>query len=75
MKARILGQNHEVINYEFNGDKRHIVEDIPITKNRAIVNMAVKHVGRSWEDVVNYLQENDIKVDDPLYNCIESMTY
>jgi hypothetical protein len=75
MSATILGQNHSVICYEVNGRKKYIIEDIPITKNRAIVNLAICAVGRLWEDVVNYLQENDIKVDDPLYNCIESMTY
>ena len=75
MPATIVGQNHSVITYELNGRKRHIVEDIPVTNNRAIVNLAVAEVGRVWEDVTNYLDSQGALPDPALENCIDSMTY
>ena len=81
MGAKIIGQNHDVITYEVNGRKRYIVEDIPVTANRRLVNSVVSIVGRKWEDVVNYLDELDSryghkpKMTPALENTIEHMTY
>ena len=75
MSAKIIGQNHTVVNYEVNGRTRHIVETIPLTNNRAIVNMAVLAVGRSWADVTNYLDRNGALPDQALERTIDSMTY
>lgn len=76
MKARIVGQNHNVIPYKVNGRIRHVVEDIPLTKNRKIVNFAVYKVGREWDKVYNFIDRR-YKGDIPpaLDKTINSMTY
>ena len=76
MKAKIVGQNHKVIPYEVNGRKRYVIEDIQQTARRVIVNKAVAVVGRKWEDVYNYLDEQaDIPMSSQLEKTIERMTY
>ncbi len=75
-KARILGQNHSVITYELNGRKRHIVEDIPQTNNRKMVNLAIRHVNsRDWAKVTNYIDSQGGLPDPAVERTIESMTY
>lgn len=76
MKAKIIGQNHTVTTYLFNGRKRHIVEDIPLTTNRRIVNDAVSVVGRAWSEVYNFIDERCMfKMPKSLERTIDSMTY
>jgi hypothetical protein len=81
MPAKIIGQNHKVTTYELNGRKRHIVENIPKTFNRLWVNRAVAAVGRNWNDVYNWLdneiQRNGGSWDDfpGLHTAVDNMTY
>ena len=75
MKAIIIGQNHTVTTYQVNGKKRYIIEDIPSTNNREIVNMAVSAVGRKWADVYNYLDKNGALPDSSIEKLIDQMTY
>ena len=75
MPATIIAQDHSVITYELNGYKKHIVESIPVTNNRAIVNLAVKEVGREWAAVTNYIDSQGGLPDPALERVIESMTY
>jgi hypothetical protein len=77
MKAKIIGQNHSIIPFEFNGRKRYIIEDIAVTTNRAIVNEAVEMTGsREWATVYNEIDKHyDIGGDRGLENAINGMTY
>ena len=76
MKAKIIGQNHKVITYLLNGRKRFIVDPIPITNNRRVVNNVVREVGRQWADVFNFVDSRttgDIPIG--LNKVIDDMTY
>ena len=76
VKAKIIGQNHKVTTYSLNGRKRHIVEKIPVTRNRRVVNNVVRVVGRAWEDVYNYIDERfESGINPALRKCIRQMTY
>ena len=60
MKAKIIGKRHDVITYEVNGRKRHIVEKVSLTKNRVIVNQAIKAVQSfQWEKVWNWIDTHN----------------
>ena len=77
MKAKVIGQNHSIIPYEVNGRKRYVIEDIPLTTNRAIVNEAVETIGsREWFLVYNEVDKHyDIDRFRGLENAINDMTY
>jgi hypothetical protein len=84
MSAKIIGQNHTVTPYLYNGRKRFIVEDVTVTNNRRVVNNVIREVGRKWEDVYNYIDSRrwtcGLEVDAPemppaLAREIERMTY
>ena len=75
MKAVITGQNHKVTTYEVNGRKRYIIEDIPLTVNRQIVNGAIEECNsRQWTTVYNHLDANHY-IDKALNRAIDNMTY
>jgi len=75
MRATIIGQNHKVTTYEVNGRKRYIIEDIPVTTNRMIVNVAIEECNsRQWATVYNHLDANHY-IDKALNRAIDSMTY
>jgi hypothetical protein len=74
--AKIIGQNHEIIPYLVNGKKRYVIEDIPVTRHRRVVNIAVQAVGRRWEDVYNFIDTRLVlPMDKRLETAINSMTY
>lgn len=55
MKARIVGQNHTVIAFEFNGRKRFIVDKKEVNQYTSLINDVVSEVGRDWAKVTNYI--------------------
>ena len=75
MKAIIIGQNHTVTTYQVNGKKRYIIEDIPVSNSRIIVNLTVAKVGRKWADVFNHLDNIYPVMPKALESAIDSMTY
>ena len=76
MKAIIIGQNHSITTYQVNGKKRYIIEDIPVSNNRHIVNLAIEYCGsREWATVTNYLDSQGALPDPAIEKCINVMTY
>ena len=56
MKAKIIERRHDVLTYEVNGRKRHIVDKLPWTNNMIIVNEAIAAVQSfEWSDVYNWI--------------------
>ena len=78
MKAKIIGLYHTVIPYTINGKRRYIIENIPKTTNRSIVNSAIRATNsREWTTVYNWI-DSWYQIDDTntsLINTIESMTH
>ena len=75
MKAIIIGQNHSITTYQVNGKKRYIIEDIPQTSNRRIVNDAIRGCGsRAWADVTNEIDKH-YNIDSGIERAIDRMTY
>jgi len=76
MKAIIIGQNHSITTYQINGKRRYIIEDIPRTVNRQIVNGAIEECNsRDWAVVTNLLDEQGFLNGSGIEKTIESMTY
>ena len=76
MKAVIIGQNHKVTTYEVNGRKRYIIEDIPRTVNRQIVNGAIEECNsREWATVYNHLDKHGFMEFGGMDRTVNSMTY
>ena len=76
MKAIIIGQNHTVTTYQVNGKRRYIIEDIPRTVNRQIVNRAIEECNsREWTTVYNLLDSLDYTEIGGMDKTLDSMTY
>lgn len=78
MSARIIGINHTVTSYLFNGKKQYIVDELPKTCNRDIVNAAIEECN-SRERVVVYKHIDEWlgvpETDKGLIRAIEQLTY